>query len=240
MKRLTEGDTVVLPLKKRTSSLFSINTIYESENDKSSSNCNSASSSTVGLDLMAKVESQYTSTTVPENSLGKGTCSQNPKAVSAPPLSSTEDSSCTEDEQEDMMSLTNGCLFKPSLRALKCQRNSASEKETDSDVVKEVICEPKEEHQNGKYNHSNDLRSGIVFEAGFNHYDRHNRLHKERPIRITSIMDHLKKEGNDIYSRCCVLGKEEDDSRMSPTQSAVDFLEDEDYLRVHLPGYMKR
>ena len=27
---------------------------------------------------------------------------------------------------------------------------------------------------------------------------------------------------------------------MTPTNSATNFLEDEDYLRVHLPGYMKR
>jgi hypothetical protein len=237
MKRQTEDDAVVLPMKKRTSSLFSINTIHESENDKSSSNCNSASSSTVGLDLMAKDESQSTSTTVLKTLLEKGTSSQDTKAVSAPPLSSTEDSSCTEDEQDDTMSLTNGSFIKPSLTTMNCQR--AANKRTDANVVKEVICEPKEEHQNGKCNHINDLRSGIVFEAGFSHFDPHNRLHKERPIRITSIMEHLKKGGNDIYSRCCVLG-EEDDSRMSPTQSAIDFLEDEDYLRVHLPGYMKR
>ena len=99
-----------------------------------------------------------------------------------------------------------------------------------------------------------------MFETGSRHYDRHNRLHKERPVRITSIMEALQKADHSIYDRCCVLGEKNNDDATNttnesnriddgggvgigtimPTTSATKFLDDHDFLRVHLPGYMKR
>lgn len=81
---------------------------------------------------------------------------------------------------------------------------------------------------------SEDLRTGIVFEAGSKHFDRHNRLHKERPVRVTSIMDALEKSS--IQGKYMLLEDNVDDSS-SPEKL---FLDDDDYLQVHLPGYMKR
>jgi len=80
---------------------------------------------------------------------------------------------------------------------------------------------------------SGDLRTGIVFEAGSKHFDRHNRLHKERPVRVTSIMEALQKSS--IRDKFTILEEDVEES-----SSEKVFLDDEDYLQVHLPGYMKR
>jgi hypothetical protein len=74
-----------------------------------------------------------------------------------------------------------------------------------------------------------DHRTGVMFEHGSRHFDRHNRLHKERPIRVQSIQEALEK--NHIISRCKLV---------ETLESAANFLNDDDYLRVHLPGYMQR
>jgi hypothetical protein len=74
-----------------------------------------------------------------------------------------------------------------------------------------------------------DHRTGVIFEDGALHFDRHNRLHKERPIRVQSIQEALEK--NQIISRC---------KPVETLESAANFLNDDDYLRVHLPGYMQR
>lgn len=105
------------------------------------------------------------------------------------------------------------------------------------DVVGEITCRhiPQNKPQNNKKH--NDLRSGLVFEAGINHFDRRNRLHRERPQRITDIMEALKKSKHKFFDRCCILKENE---TVIPTQSAVAFLDDDDYLRCHWPGYMKR
>ena len=114
-------------------------------------------------------------------------------------------------------------------------------------------CEPstsgkvecKEEIQVTK---SNDHLTGLVFESGSKHFDRHNRFHKERPLRITSVHDYLAKakpadEEKTIFERSHLLeshGGEycvEVESKKSPEEL---WLDDHDYLRVHLPGYMQR
>jgi hypothetical protein len=80
-----------------------------------------------------------------------------------------------------------------------------------------------------------DLRTGIVAESGEKHNnDRQNRFHKERPQRVTSIIEALEKSEGDLYQRCSILGNATSD----PAKSFLD--DDEDYLRVHLPGYMQR
>jgi histone deacetylase 6 len=79
-----------------------------------------------------------------------------------------------------------------------------------------------------------DLKTGIVAESGSKHFDRHNRLHKERPLRVTSIMEALKNSPDDLAARCRMLGN-------TASELAQTFLQDdEDYLRVHLPGYIQR
>lgn len=83
---------------------------------------------------------------------------------------------------------------------------------------------------------SEDHRTGIVFESGSKHFDRHNRYHKERPLRVTSIREALEKSDLDFEDRCQLLEKDPSDA----DAEARAFLEDDDYLSVHLPGYMQR
>ena len=99
---------------------------------------------------------------------------------------------------------------------------------------------------------TNDNRTGILFESGSKHFDRHNRLHKERPIRITAVQDYLSKAKsiNDvdktIYERCVLLeslsSNENKCSHVTESKKTPEelWLDDYDYLRVHLPGYMQR
>jgi hypothetical protein len=92
-----------------------------------------------------------------------------------------------------------------------------------------------------KLNH--DHRTGLVFESASNHYDRYKKLHKERPTRVTCVYDYLSQQKPEedgrqsIFERCRLQESEAKDG----DASAEDlFLEDDDYLRVHLPGYMQR
>lgn len=99
---------------------------------------------------------------------------------------------------------------------------------------------------------ANDNLTGVIFESSDGHCDRNNRLHKERPLRILSIKDHLARpESHHISRRCKIFGdagavyKREETGgtvgTVAATDAAVDrFLDDEDYLRVHLAGYMQR
>jgi hypothetical protein len=94
------------------------------------------------------------------------------------------------------------------------------------------IGEPQSSNANvascGEVNPSCDARVGIVVERAANHFDRRNRRHPERPSRVASIVDTLTTRG--LLRRCCLLGDDKTD----------ELLQDEDYLRVHLPGYMQR
>lgn len=79
-----------------------------------------------------------------------------------------------------------------------------------------------------------DFRTGLVIEVGSRHFDHNNRFHKERSQRIVSILDALKIDGT--FKRCSVLN----DESMKTYNSEEAFLNDDDYLRVHRPGYMRR
>lgn len=108
---------------------------------------------------------------------------------------------------------------------------------------------------------SKDHQTGLVFESGSKHFDRHNRLHKERPSRITSVYEHLFKSDGDteqtFHERCRLLltdrdgdwGRgdvemkmvsDEEGGRRGRKRLEELWLDDDDYLRVHLPGYMQR
>ena len=95
----------------------------------------------------------------------------------------------------------------------------------------------------------NDISTGIIYEVGELHFDRHNRFRQERPLRITKIKNYLE-QSKKIQGGYTVLEgtqKSEADSNSiekssmkKETSSGREFLENEDYLRVHLPGYMRR
>ena len=95
---------------------------------------------------------------------------------------------------------------------------------------------------------ADDNATGVIFESSDGHFDKNNRLHKERPLRITSIKEFLTRPDSlhNIAQRCKIFGDanviykcEGMHEKMIATE--VDqFLDDEDYLRVHLAGYMQR
>jgi hypothetical protein len=95
-----------------------------------------------------------------------------------------------------------------------------------------------------------DFRTGLVFEAGLHHFDPHNRLPRERPRRILDIQEAIRMSPNKLWSRCHIMSPISEQAQRNSTynddvvskvkRSAAHFLEDEDFLRVHLPGYMKR
>ena len=103
---------------------------------------------------------------------------------------------------------------------------------------------------------SYDNKTGVVFESGSKHFDRHNRFHKERPIRITAIQDYLTNAKSTvdnektILERCHLMqshgdGEKDDDADTAAVSNSGKtpeemWLDDHDYLRVHLPGYMQR
>jgi len=89
-----------------------------------------------------------------------------------------------------------------------------------------------------KVGFDDDCKTGLVFEASLQHYDRHNRFHQERPIRITSIQDALIKSG--LYRRCFKLEERNLSSKNNNLSAEMRFLNDNDFLRVHLPGYIQR
>ena len=246
------------PLKKKTSSLFSISTIHEDGSHFSGGDDDtetSPSNSSVGLDLMAN------NNNVDESDHGQFPprifCHSlaMPPSVTPASLSCNEDNSCGTDDDDDSDDQTDdGCVAvkPPTSASLRTVATVESLPAPNKDrVVKEVIVCRHQATVDEEIMTTNDqghFRTGLVFEAGIDHYDRHNRLHKERPMRITSIRDALEKSSNNTLDRCCVLG--DDDAFLGsstksttlqvPPDSATQFLEDDDYLRVHLPGYMKR
>lgn len=87
---------------------------------------------------------------------------------------------------------------------------------------------------------TNEHRTGLVFESGANHYDRHNKFHAERPCRIQKVEEHLKKakiSGDEraIVDRCLVLK-----SRGGWRGYVGEGNSEQLWLsKVHLPGYMQ-
>lgn len=91
----------------------------------------------------------------------------------------------------------------------------------------------------------NENRTGLVFESSSNHFDRHNKLHVERPCRVHKVEEYLKQPNNSddkicIADRCQILESRdrwpEDDGKGNSEQLRLDNYY---YLRVHLPGYMQ-
>ena len=91
-----------------------------------------------------------------------------------------------------------------------------------------------------------DLRTGVIFEAGQDHFDRRNKFHKERPLRVTSVRDALIQSDLGFAKRCAIFKdgttNQDDNDDQDATQTSPEqaFLDDDDYLRSHLPGYMQR
>lgn len=191
-------------LKRRSSSLFSIDTIHESPSRLPSELHFSTN------DLLPPLEKNATP-------------SIHVRSISNSSLYDTEtEVSCDDgtgfyiDEEELSDDETENIKLIPTFTSVK------SEEEVETTVEESTTDEQ-----------SGDLRTGMVFEAGAKHFDRHNRLHKERPVRVTSVMDALEKSS--LHGKVIVL-----DDQVQESSPEMLFLDDDDYRQVHLPGYMKR
>ena len=80
-----------------------------------------------------------------------------------------------------------------------------------------------------------DYKTGVVFADSSLHIDLRNRFHPERPLRVTTIHDTLVEAG--IHERCTLFELEQE---LPSRSSESAFLNNDDFLRVHLPGYLQR
>jgi acetoin utilization deacetylase AcuC-like enzyme len=134
---------------------------------------------------------------------------------------------------------------------------------TENDRGHKVGCSSSQTINSNNRNHN---IVGLVIEDGAQHYDRTNKFQRERPARITAVQAALhssgllqqcrvyEKKSNDNYVasssatriRAPSTGRtqEDDDEEEEKGAAAANevgySLEDSDFLRVHLPGYMKR
>jgi hypothetical protein len=203
MKRVTDSQGS-LPLKRRASSMFSISTVVEEDDDQN--------------DLNKCLKSEASS----RSSMGK---EAPPEVVLQLPVTA-DSSTCTDADglyfDEDSIP---GDASSPAKKSFLPNLTNTNSRVSRKLALDEITLEESK----------GDLRTGIVVESGAQHNnDRQNRFHKERPQRVTSIIEALEKSEGDLYQRCCIL----DDAASDPAKSFLD--DDEDYLRVHLPGYMQR
>jgi hypothetical protein len=184
-------------------------------------------------------------TTVAENQTKNEKTTTCERLVLPSPASSSTSASETTDPQEVEEELCyavksesgNGVMSKPSSAlpvALQQHRPRIAPPLPKIPVVPEASALLSLNNASSKLvDFSKDSRIGIVVEAGTKHFDHKNRLHQERPIRVTAIAEALQSNG--LLERCCVI-----DMDSSEQQQAETFLQDDDYLRVHLPGYIQR
>ena len=139
--------------------------------------------------------------------------------------------------------------------------------ETDISEITPIIEEKEEATKavSESVNHLN--RTGIVFLSSELHFDLKNKFHKERPQRVKAIRDYLSKtplsefqrshDGRDNSTfknstetetritsdesllKCCIVLADDMGSDFD-MEEEMSFLRDEDFVSVHLPGYIER
>jgi hypothetical protein len=218
MKRSLQSEPSLAPLKRRSSSLFSIATLADDQQQEQEQeglpNNNSQS--------QAQAQPQHAAAAISSSSIIRITPAPSPLPGSSEPTDDDSNSDSVdegyfiEDSVEDPYSSisTSTSLFSCSIATTNNNNNTT-------------------------LSLAADYRTGVVFEEGSRHFDRHNRLHKERPARVASVKMALTK--NKVLSRCCQQQQQQQQQSVSESKCcASEFLKDDDYLRVHLPGYMQR
>jgi hypothetical protein len=74
---------------------------------------------------------------------------------------------------------------------------------------------------------------GLIFEYGHDHFDRANRLQRERPARIVAVETALREAG--LLARCSIYETREDILQLARSSEEQDSCQ-----AVHAPGYLKR
>ena len=108
-------------------------------------------------------------------------------------------------------------------------------------------CSPLNPSTSCPATNDSDDRTGLVFESGLHHFDRHNKFHAERPCRIKKVEEYLKRVKNSdakkaVVDRCHILESRSgcfEDLGQDGGDGDSEELDDYDYLRVHLPGYLQ-
>lgn len=223
-KRKNVGNEVIQPLKRANSSLFSISTVLESDGEQDPH---------LDVDAVKQIGQQDVRAPIP--------------SFSEMHLHSSSLSSL--DEKSDDCKLGRSSFGKHDL----------SPREDKGFIV--AVEASRFEGENQPNNTitstvSSDHRTGLVFEASELHFDRNSRYHKERSLRITSVMRHLSEQCIEVMNNAetvcskpsrrisvmerCVIqtsGSSPDDESHCSERYVLN---DEDYLRVHLPGYLRR
>lgn len=242
MKRSLQSEPH-LPLKRRSSSLFSISTLLDDEKREDEE---------LLLSPRTFESRQSKSTTNGKTAIGILKHSQSALACHAPssqstdPPTSEDEESCHDDGgffiEGDLTPTSSPLLSRKEMIIDEISEIPASEIihdindiDENDDRGAESVVEGIKVATRGTHLVGGRCRTGIVHEDGARHFDHRNRYHKERPIRVTSIMEALASNG--VLPKCCSTYSQADDE---VSTSATDFLNDEDYLRVHLPGYMQR
>lgn len=216
MKRSIDSSPGLKPLKRANSSLFSIATIIDDDN-------NVDSLLDGGLKIEEKSRAPKINGKVRTVSSASDLSPLIDGALDDEPPEAVA-SSCSDSESD----LSNGEI-------VLCQEVDQVVDSESGTVAATAVLADAETKESG------DHRTGLIFESASNHQDRYNKFHKERPMRITSVFDYLSNAKPDedgrqtIFERCHLLEKNGHESSSEDT-----FLNDDDYLRVHLPGYMQR
>ena len=222
-RRIYSDHSIGADLKKRSSSLFSIATIVD-DVEKNERNEEQPF-------LNSDEEGDHVSA---PNGVSVSSASSSPPSMAGTDWDGffidTEEEEQTDEEENDLAHGVSGPSFFPihSLRKVKTLREPPSNASSSMTIPAKSVESPIAANK--------DLRTGVVFEAGSKHFDRQNRYHKERPLRVASVRDALTQSEEKFQERC-TLFQEDFDSTTGPERA---FLDDEDFLRVHLPGYMKR
>lgn len=214
MKRSIDSSSSLQPLKRANSSLFSIATLVDDD-----SNVDSLIGNALNIDEQ------------PSSAMKNKVRTVSAASDMSPLLKASDDETLPEDEaltscSDDESELSPELVNREELNL--CQDAA----QTVAQAIKSSVV--------GEEDH----RTGLVFEAASKHFDRCNKFHKERPMRVTSVYDYLSSQKPDedgrqtIFERCQLLEKRDE---INDNKSAEElFMDDDDYLRVHLPGYMQR
>ena len=242
MKRSLQSEPH-LPLKRRSSSLFSISTLLDDEKRVEEELL--LSPNTFESGHSKSTTNTKTATGILKHSQSALACHA-PSSQSTDPPTSEDEESCHDDGgffiEGDLTPSSSPLLSRKEMLIDEVSEIPASniihgihDVDENDDRGAEGVVDGLKAETRGTHLDRGSCRTGIVHEDGARHFDHRNRYHKERPMRVISIMDALASNG--VLPRCCTAYSQADDEEST---SATEFLNDEDYLRVHLPGYMQR
>lgn len=183
MKRRIDSEiSLGSELKRRSSSLFSISTVLEGDDVVTKSLMIDGRVPSVSTIAEGQTSLQRSSISISSGSKGGGDFF-------------IED----DDEDEDETSLM--IPFKSAMVPSSLPNKAVAAANEDQVTLVSV------ENDDLTLDQTGDFRTGLVVEASEQHFDRYNRFHKERPLRVTAIHDALSKSDDQLAERCIAAGR---------------------------------